>query len=172
MSGPPPPPSGPPPSARPPPPARPPPAGPPLPGPPPGGPPPAGPPAGAPGKRRWRLWLAIALVALLLLGGCGVLAGFGGVRAFQSLTAPIDVANIYLDAARSGGDLAASACHPDDLPGSEVVTSRSQNLTSVDISGGMAEVTGSMTLENGVTMSVRIELSRRDGEWCVREIVL
>lgn len=169
MSGPPPPPSGPPPG---PPPPEQPPTGSPLPGPPPGSSPPAGPPAGSSGKRRRRMWLAIALIALLLLGGCGVLAGFGGVRAFRALSAPVDVANTYLDAARSGGDLTASACRPDDRPRPAVANSRAQSLTSADISGGMAEVTGSITLEDDITTPVRVHLSQRNGEWCVREVVL
>jgi len=101
-----------------------------------------------------------------------VLIGFGGLRAFQALSAPIDVANLYLDAARSGGDLTDSACRPNDPPHPEVVTSQAQNLTSVDITSGVAEVGGSITLEDAVTMSVQVELSRRDGAWCVREVVL
>ena len=156
----------------------PPPSGPPRGGPPPpvepslGSPAPVGQPTGASGKRRWRSWLIIGLVALLLLGGCGVLVTIGGLRAFRSVTAPIDVANAYLDAARAGADLTATACRPEQPPWEPVTSSRSQSLTNVEISGGLAQVSGSITLGDGVTTPVRIDLSRRDDGWCVREVVL
>lgn len=101
-----------------------------------------------------------------------MLVAVGGLRAFQSLSAPIDVANLYLDAARSGGDLDRSACRPDDPPRPEVAASQAQELDGVEITGGLAEVTGSITLGDGVTTPVRVDLSRRDGEWCVRDVVL
>lgn len=107
---------------------------------------------------------------VLLLGGCGALLTVGGLRAFQSLTVPIDVANNYLDAARTDGDLAASACRPDEPPGPDLTSSLGQNLTHVNITNQLAEVEGSITLEDGVATPVRIHLSRRDGGWCVRDV--
>ena len=163
--------SGRPPPVGPPPSGPPPPVGPPLPGSPPSSTPPAGPAPSSAGRRSWRFWLVLALLAVLLLGGCGVLVTVGGLRAFESLSAPIDVANIYLDAARTGGDLTDSACRPDDPPHPATASSLAQNLTSVDITNRLAEVNGSITLEDGITTTVRIHLAQRDGEWCVREVV-
>lgn len=108
---------------------------------------------------------------LLLLGGCGTLVTVGAMRAFQGFTAPIDVANDYLDAARAGTDLTPYACRPDEPPRPEVVTSREQNLNSVEIDGrSFAEVEGSLTLEERLPARVTVFLSRRGDEWCVSAV--
>jgi hypothetical protein len=44
------------------------------------------------------------VLVVLLLGGCGALAATGAIVGFRAMTAPADVANDYLDAAREGGE--------------------------------------------------------------------
>lgn len=165
---------------------------PPMPPPPSGFPPAAPPPAGSPppavpspapfaaqppsarrSRGSWRVWATVGVLLVLVVGGCGTVAVLGGMRAFDALTAPMDVANDYLDAARSGGPLAPHACRPDDPARPEVVASRSQRLTSVEIDGGaIAEVRGSLVLSDDVPVPVLVTLGRRDGSWCVTGVVL
>lgn len=148
------------------------------PGPPPGPPPPPppGPPgAGDPQRRRTtrRVLITIVVLLVLLAGGCGVLAATVGLRAVEGLSAPVDVANDYLDAGRSGQDLAPHACSPDEAPRDEVVTSRGQQLGSVEINAGSsAEVEGTLTLESGAVVQVRVALLRAGDGWCVREVLV
>ncbi len=116
--------------------------------PPPSGPPlPVGPPAAAgqppppPKRSNRRRWIIAGLVLLLVLGGCGALAATGAVRAFRGMTAPIDVANDYLDAARGGDDVTRYPCDPTMATDPAVSASTGQNLHSVSMSGPRATVT-------------------------------
>lgn len=88
------------------------------------------------------------------------------------MTAPVDVANDYLDAAREGGDTTPHTCGADVPPPAGVVASTAQDLTDVSISGGRATVNGTVRLPDAGATSVRITLTRGDGEWCVTEVSL
>ena len=88
------------------------------------------------------------------------------------MSAPVDVANDYLDAARASEDTSADTCggevplHPD------VAGSSAQNLANVSISGGRATVTGTLRQLNGSEDEIRITLGRSDGDWCVGGVEL
>jgi len=115
--------------------------------------------------------MMVVVLVILLAGGCGVLVATLGVRAVDAVTAPLDVANAYLDAARSGGDLSPHACSPEDPPLDEVVSSRGQQLRSVEISGGLAEVRGTLRPDPGIQVPVRVSLARDDDGWCVSQVL-
>lgn len=150
----------------------PPPSGPPLPvGPPaaPGQPPP---PPAPPKRSNRRRWIIAGLILLLILGGCGALAATGAVRTFRGMTAPIDVANDYLDAARGGGDAGRYSC--DDAMGTDPTVSAStgQNLHSVSIGGPRATVSGTLTLQDGQDTEIRLRMGRSNDAWCVDDVDL
>lgn len=137
---------------------------------PPGGQPPH--PATPPKGSNRRRWIIIGAILILLLGGCGALAVTGAIRGFQAMTAPVDVANDYLDAAREEGDTTPHTCGADVPPPAGVVASTSQDLTDVSISGGRARVNGTVTLADAGATEVRVTLTRGDGEWCVTDVAL
>ena len=113
------------------------------------------------------------MLLVVLVGGCAGLVAVVAPRALELVTAPVDVANGYLDAARSGAALAPSACRPDDPPHPEVPRSQAQYLNTVEVDGrSFAEVGGSLTLEDGSPARITVELRRGDGQWCVHEVVM
>ena len=136
--------------------------------------PPIPPPAAPipPSRRTTRRVLLIAgLLLLLLVGGCAGLAAVVVPRVLDSVTAPIDVANDYLDAARAGGELAPFACRSGDRPHPELPGSQGQYLSTVEIDGrSFAEVGGSLTLEDGFPARITLELRRGADQWCVYEV--
>ena len=136
-------------------------------------PPPAPPTPPAPPSRRTtrRVVLIAGLLLLLLVGGCAGLAAVVVPRVLDSVTAPIDVANDYLDAARAGGELAPFACHSGDRPHPELPDSQGQYLSTVEIDGrSFAEVGGSLALEDGFPARITLELRRGADQWCVYDV--
>ena len=148
--------------------------GPPAPPPPPGGPPPRRRAVDRGSRRTTRRALLVAGVLLVvLLGGCAALVAIVVPRALEHVTAPVDVANAYLDAARSGASLAPFACRPDDPPHPEVLRSQGQYLNTVEVDGhSFAEVGGSLTLEDGFPARITVELRRGVGPWCVHDVAV
>jgi len=133
------------------------------------------PPGGEGDSRRTtrRALLVAGLLLLLLLGGCAGLAAVLVPRAIEGITAPIDVANGYLDAVRGGTDLVPYACRPDEPPHPELAASQGQYLNSAEIDGrSFAEVGGSLTLEDGFVARILLELRRGEGEWCVHRVLV
>ncbi len=117
--------------------------------------------------------LIAGVLLVVLVGGCAGLAAVLVPRALDGVTAPFDVANGYLDAARAGTELAPFACRPDEAPHPEVPGSVRQNLTSVEIDGrSFGEVGGSLTLADGLPVRVLVELRRDEGEWCVHRVLV
>ena len=113
------------------------------------------------------------MLLVVLVGGCAALVAVLAPRALESVTAPVDVANGYLDAARSGAALAPFTCRPDDPPPPEVPRSQAQYLNTVEVDGrSFAEVGGSLTLEDGFTARITVELRRGDGPWCVYDVAV
>jgi hypothetical protein len=112
----------------------------------------------------------VSLIALLVLGGCGALVTVAGVRLMGSMTAPVDVANEFLDAARSGDDVAPYLCgdaSPGDVP-PELANSEGQRLTEVHVSNNrVADVGGRLTLSGGDRTPIQMELRRAGDDWCV-----
>ena len=88
------------------------------------------------------------------------------------MTAPIDVANDYLDAARGGDDVTRYPCDPTMATDPAVSASTGQNLHSVSMSGPRATVTGTLTLQDGRDTDIRIRLGRSNDEWCVDDVDL
>lgn len=130
-------------------------------------------PAGDGGSRRntRRVLLIAGLLLMLLIGGCAGLAAVVVPRVLDGVTAPIDVANDYLDAARAGSELAPFACRPGDHPHPELPGAQGQYLSSVEINNrSFAEVGGSLTLEDGFPARITLELRRGEGEWCVYDV--
>ncbi len=159
-------------TSTPPPPGPPPPTGP----PPPPGPAPAThqpPPPAYPVSRRTRksTWIWVGVGLLLLLTGCGVFA-VAAVSGFVGrMTAPVDVANEYLEAARTTADVAPYACEDAPPVDPEVADSRTQYLGDVTLSGRrFATVSGTITLGDGFETEITMRLSNDDDAWCVREV--
>ena len=120
-----------------------------------------------------RVVLIAGLLLLVLLGGCAGLVAVVAPRVLEGVTAPVDVANGYLDAARSGAALAPFACRAGERPHPEVPRSQGQYLSSVEIDGrSFAEVGGSLTLEDGFPARITVELRRGEGQWCVHDVVI
>jgi len=133
------------------------------------------PPAVDRGSRRTtrRVVLIVGVLLVLLLGGCAGLLAVVAPRVLDSVTAPVDVANGYLDAARAGAALAPFACRAGDRPPPEVPRSQGQYLSSVEIDGrSFAEVGGSLTLEDGFPARITVELRRGEGQWCVHDVAI
>lgn len=112
----------------------------------------------------------MVLVALLVVGGCSALLVVGGSRLLSVATAPVDVANDYLDTARVGGDVTGLACGADPPLREELATTAGQMLRSVEVTGGFATVSGRITLADGSDAPIAVELGRRGEGWCVSGI--
>lgn len=121
--------------------------------------------------RRRRRWVVFLIVGLLVLGGCGAAATYAGMRFMGSMSAPVDVANDLLDAARTGGDTAGHLCGDAAEVDPRLASSEGQRLTSVHVSNNrVASVGGTITLDGGERTGIDLELRRRDGEWCVQHL--
>jgi hypothetical protein len=112
------------------------------------------------------VWPWLVLVGVLLVGGCSAALAVGVGWVATTVRGPADAANVYLDEAR-GGDTPSAACPSTPSPDPEVAASTGQNLNEVEITGGAAEVSGSLTREDGTRARITLDLDRRDGEWCV-----
>lgn len=110
------------------------------------------------------------MILLLILGGCGALATTGALRTFRGMTAPIDVANDYLDAARGGAVAGRHTCDGALDTDPAVTASTGQNLHSVSISGRRATVSGTLTLQDGPDTEIRIRMGRSNDAWCVDDV--
>jgi hypothetical protein len=112
----------------------------------------------------------VVAVAVVVVAGCSTLLYLGGSRLVGSARAPVDTANEFLDAVRLGGP-AASPRHVCSGPfelAEELRASSAQNLSSVHISNNrVATVSGTVTLAEGRTSPLTVELRRIDDGWCV-----
>ena len=94
------------------------------------------PPAATEGRRTTRRVFVIAGVLLLvLLGGCAALVAVVGPRVLASVTAPVEVANDYLDAARTGAELDPFVCRSGAAVHGDVARCQGQCLHQVEIDG-------------------------------------
>jgi hypothetical protein len=117
------------------------------------------------------VWPWLVLVGVLLVGGCSAALAVGVGWFTTTVRAPADAANVYLDEARAG-ETPSTACPSSASPDPEVAVSTGQNLNEVEITGGSAEVSGSLTLEDGTRAPITLDLDRRDGEWCVAGVAV
>lgn len=118
-------------------------------------------------RRKHRVWPWLVLVGVLLVGGCSA-AVVTGVGWFTSvIRGPADAANLYLDDARAGAEPPATACAAAAPVEPHVATSTGQHLNEVEISGALADVGGTLTLEDGSRVEVTVALERRSDGWCV-----
>jgi hypothetical protein len=102
----------------------------------------------------------------VLLGGCSAAVAVGVGMFASTVRGPVDAANRYLDEARSGGT-PATACPTAAPVDPHVASSTGQHLDEVEVSGGLADVNGTLTLEGGERVDVRVALERRGDGWCV-----
>jgi hypothetical protein len=117
------------------------------------------------------VWPWLVLVGVLLVGGCSAALAVGVGWFASTVREPADAANAYLDEARVG-DSPSTACSAQDPPDPDVAASTGQNLNEVEITGGAAEVSGSLTLEDGTRARVTLDLTRREGDWCVTGVTV
>lgn len=115
--------------------------------------------------------MLVGVLLLLLLGGCGVFAVTAVSGFIGRMSAPVDVANEYVDAARDGNDVTPYTCEPDVGVDPELADSRAQNLVGVDIVNRRhATVTGLLTLGDGFETEITMRLNQVDDAWCVHEV--
>jgi hypothetical protein len=107
------------------------------------------------------------VLVVLLLGGCSVAVVAGAGWFASTVRGPADAANAYLDDARAGEQTPATACASAMPVEPAIASSTGQNLNEVEISGGLADVGGSLTLEDGTRVEVTVALERRSDSWCV-----
>lgn len=88
----------------------------------------------------------------------------------STVRGPVDAANQYLDEARTGGTPAA-ACPTAAPVEPEVAASTGQHLDEVEVSGGLADVRGTLTRDDGDRVDVHVALERRGDGWCVVVVV-
>lgn len=87
------------------------------------------------------------------------------------MSAPVDVANEFLDAMRAGEDAGAFTCMGAVDPIPPIESSQGQRLTSVNISNNrVARVEGTLTTAEGDRRSIDLRLNRRDDDWCVADL--
>lgn len=123
----------------------------------------------------WRLWVALGVAALVLVGGCAAVA----VRAvsgpiaemFRSVMAAQDAAALFLDAAELGDTAAALSHACPGMTAADVpeISSYSIDGTHVDSLNGRssAEVTALVTLPDGTSQHEVLRVEKHQGSWLV-----
>jgi len=116
------------------------------------------------------VWVILAIVLLVLLGGCAALGVTLVSRFADAVRGPVDVANSYLDAARTSERVDEWACQPGRAIPDRLEHSQRQQLRNVEVVNRAATVQGTLTLEDGSRASIRVELERLAESWCVTEV--
>lgn len=118
------------------------------------------------------MWIIVAVVLIVLLGGCSAL-GIAVVSRFaDAVRGPVDVANSYLDAARAGQGVDEFACQPGRVIPDVLVRSEGQQLRNVEVVNRDATVHGTLRVEGGGQAPIRFELQRSGDSWCVAQVEL
>ncbi len=127
-------------------------------------------PLPAPRRSRRRVWIIVAIVLVVLLGGCTALGITLVSRFADAVRGPVDVANNYLETARAGERVDELACQPGRVIPDVLVRSEGQQLFNVEVVNRSATVDGTLILEGGGRGSIRFELDRRGESWCVAQV--
>lgn len=150
-------------------------------------PPPPAAPAEAPPKKSNRKWWFIGcgcLLLLCILASVGAaFLGFGGMKLFQSITAPVgpikaqlaavdsgDLSKAYNDYTSKGFRDATSFDQFKQIVDAnpQIFKSKSSSFNNVKIENGQAVVKGTITGQDGTVTNMQYKLVLENGQWKIQ----